>query len=203
MFECIKIAHVFLGTLEAFERLFQGEIRDQVDGYVRKAVGGRDPQELNRLRTLALAVVNLTNVNLVTPTDEDQAYFAAFDEDAHIRQRQDLITKACETLYNVQVADIQDEDTRRQNILNMILFLLTSLTLVSVTADAYNFVREQQDLLGDISARLRLLIEFVMTIGLLATLMIFFTRPRKRRQRAKALRSTTRLDEPHNAWWQL
>lgn len=190
MFECIKIAHVFHGTLEAFERLFQGEIREQVDGYVRKTVGGRDPQELNRLRTLALAVVNLTNFNLVTPTDEDQAYFTAFDEDAHIRQRQELITKACETLYNVQVAETKDEDTRRQNLLNAILFLLTSLTLVSVTADAYNFVREQQDLVGDISSRLRLLVEFVLAIALLATLIIFFSRPRKRRSRKK--RASTR-----------
>jgi hypothetical protein len=64
MLTCIEIAHVFLGTCEAYTRLFQDEIQQQVGGYVDEAVAGRDPEELNRLRTLALAVVNLTQLLL-------------------------------------------------------------------------------------------------------------------------------------------
>jgi hypothetical protein len=185
MFECIKIAHVFLGTLEGFERLFQDEIRDQVDGYIRHEAGGRDPQELNRLRTLALAVVNLTNFNLVTPTDEDHAYFIRFDEGAHIDQRKELIINACETLYNVQVAETQDESARRQNVLNTIVFLLATLTLVSVSADAYNFVKEDTRIFEDIFTRLQLLLEFILALALLAAFAIFLSRPRRRKLRRK------------------
>jgi uncharacterized membrane protein HdeD (DUF308 family) len=181
MFECIKIAHVFLGTLEAFERLFLDEIRDQVDGYVRGTIGGRDPSELNRLRTLALAVVNLTNFNLVTPTDEDQAYFRHFDQDAHINRRQDLITEACETVYNVQTAEIQEESSERQNLLSAILFVLASLTVVSVSADAYNFVRESGTIIDDMFTRTRLLVEFVMAVAILAMLAVIISRSGKHR----------------------
>jgi hypothetical protein len=77
---CIQLAHVFVGTCDAFERLFLGEIDQQVDGYVRRRPGGRSPQELNRLRTLALAVVNLTNFTLVTEAKDDQDYFTRFAE---------------------------------------------------------------------------------------------------------------------------
>jgi hypothetical protein len=51
--ECIRIAHVALGTCEAFQRLFQDEINTQVESLLKKRHAGRDSQDLNRLRTLA------------------------------------------------------------------------------------------------------------------------------------------------------
>jgi hypothetical protein len=66
MLLCIQIAHVFFGTLEAFRRLFLSEIAEQVGGYVRKYSGGREPQELNRLRTLALIRERLDRVLILS-----------------------------------------------------------------------------------------------------------------------------------------
>lgn len=182
---CIQIAHVFLGTCEAFERLFLNEIQEQADGYIRKTPGGRDPQELNRLRTLALAVVTLTNFNLVTPTDEDHVYFRLFDNNARIEARHELIQNQCDLLYNVQVAEMQIEENKRQSLLNKIVLLLTSLTLISVTSDAYNFIRDQEHLIGDRFARFRLLLEILLVISVLFMAVLYFMRPHKKNRRRK------------------
>lgn len=185
MLTCVEIAHVFLGTCEAYTRLFQDEIQQQVGGYVDEAVAGRDPEELNRLRTLALAVVNLTQFNLVAQAEEDRAYFNRFAAASNIDMHHKLIQDACEMLHNVQVAERQHQDTRRQNLLNSIVLLLTSLTLVSVTADAYNFVREEQPLIADRLSRVQVLAEFVLALALLIIFVIYVSRPKHKRQRRK------------------
>jgi hypothetical protein len=180
---CIEIAHVFLGVCEAFTRLFQDEIQRQVGGYVSGTAAGRDPAELNRLRTLALAVVNLTQFDGVTQTGEDRNYFAKFDAVAGIERHHRLIQDACEMLHNVQVAERQHEDTKRQNMLNAIVLLLTSLTVVSVMVDAYNFIREDQPLITHRLLRFELLAEIVLGIGLLIISALFLTRAKRRRRR--------------------
>jgi hypothetical protein len=189
MLTCIEIAHVFLGTCEAYTRLFQDEIQQQVGGYVDEAVGGRDPEELNRLRTLALAVVNLTQFNLVAQAEEDRTYFSRFAAASNIDMHHKLIQDAGEMLHNVQVAERQHQDTRRQNLLNSIVLLLTSLTLVSVTVDAYNFVRDEQPLIADRLARAQVLAEFVLALALLIAFVIYLGRPRHKQQRRKPRRT--------------
>jgi hypothetical protein len=186
MLACVEIAHVFLGTCEAYTRLFQDEIQHQVGGYVDQASGGRDPEELNRLRTLALAVVNLTQFTLVAQAEEDRAYFARFAALSNIEMHHKLIQDAGEMLHNVQVAERQHQETRRQNLLNSIVLLLTSLTLVSVTVDAYNFVREEQPLIADRIARAEALAEFVLAIALLIGVVFYLGRPRRRKRRRRA-----------------
>jgi hypothetical protein len=190
MLTCIQIAHVFLGTCEAYTRLFQDEIQQQVGGYVDEAVAGRDPEELNRLRTLALAVVNLTQFNLVAQAEEDRAYFTRFAAASNIDMHHKLIQDACEMLHNVQVAERQHQDTKRQNLLNSIVLLLTSLTLVSVTVDAYNFVREEQPLIADRISRAQVLTEFVLALGLLISFVIYLSRPTHKQQRRKPRRTS-------------
>ena len=115
-------------------------MHQQVAGYVSGTALGRGPEELNRLRTLALAVVNVTQFNLVAQADEDRAYFAKFAAASDIDTHHRLIQDACELLHNVQLAQRQHEDARRQKLLNAVVLLLTSLTLVSVTVDGYSFI---------------------------------------------------------------
>jgi hypothetical protein len=178
----IRVAHVFLGTTEAFTRLFVNEIHEQVGGYVAKKPAGRSPQELNRLRTLALAVVNLTDFDQVVPTSEDQAYFSAFKLHADIEDKHKAIQDATEVLYNVQVAETQGEESKRQRMLNVIVLLLTSLTIISVTADAYDFIRAEDFPIDRRVERMRLLIQFVIGLVVLVALAILATRaPRRRR----------------------
>lgn len=183
MLRCIQIAHVFLGTCEAFVRLFQEEIQQQVGAHADEAVTGRDPEELNRLRTLALAVVNLTQFNLVAQAEEDRTYFGKFAAVSGMQVHHRLIQDACEILHNVQVAQRQQQEARRQNLLGSVLLLLTSLTLVSVTVDAYSFIRDDQPLITDRLSRAQVLAAFVLTLGLLIGIVMKATRPKRRRRR--------------------
>jgi hypothetical protein len=180
---CIRVAHVFLGTCEAFTRLFETEMHKQVGGYVEKKRAGRTAEELNRLRTLALAVVNLTDFDRVIPTEEDQAYFRKFNRNADIDGKHQMIQHATEVLYNVQVAETQDKDSRRQWILSIIVGLLTSLTLISVTADAYDFISDDQSLIErQVYRVLFVSIEFTLILAILIILVILATRSRRRRR---------------------
>jgi hypothetical protein len=179
---CIRVAHVFLATCDAFMRLFETEMHDQVGGYAARQVAGRTPEELNRLRTLALAVVNLTSFDRVSPTEEDQAYFRRFERNADITGKQRMIQHATELLYNVQVAATQEKDSRRQWILSIIVGLLTSLTLISVTADAYNFIREDESLIERQIYRVVLVgVEFLLILAILVALLFLTVRSARQR----------------------
>jgi hypothetical protein len=179
----IRVAHVFLGTCAAFTRLCSNEIREQVGGYVNDTAAGRTPQALNRLRTLALAVVNLTDFDQVAEADEDRAYFSRFSSDAGIEPKQRTIQQATETLYNVQVAELQRDDARRQWTLSVIVGLLTSLTLISVSADAYNFLRQDDPLIQSQTQRgVVLIVEVLLIVVILGAFVTLAIRaPRRRR----------------------
>jgi hypothetical protein len=181
MLACIEIAHTFLGACEAFTGLFNAEMHAQVGGYARATLGGRRSQDLNRLRTLALALVSLTNFDLVTPTEEDQQYFRLFEKAANIGKKQSFIQEACEILYNVQETEFQRQQDRRDRILAYFLAGLTSLTLVSVMADSYNFIGGQNTtLISSRSERLELLV----AVGILGILLILLLiRPSFRRRK--------------------
>jgi len=148
-------------------------------------LAGRDPEELNRLRTLALAVVNLSQFNLVVHTAEDRAYFARFAAASGIDGYHRLIQDACEILHNVQVSQRQHQENRRQTLLGSVVLLLTSLTLVSATVDGYNFIREDRPLIGQPAERALLLAGFVLALALLASFVMYVTKPRRRRRRVK------------------
>lgn len=139
MLQCIQIAHVFLGTCEAFEKLFLQETLQQVEGYV-KGTYGRNSTELNRLRTLALAVISLTQYAGVAAADEDQRYFESWEEHAKLSERHHKIQQQCELLYNVQVAETQAEEEKRDRLLNRVVLFLTAFTFISVLVDSYDFI---------------------------------------------------------------
>ena len=183
MLACIQIAQVHLGTCIAFEQLFRGEIDEQVGGYLRKTQGGRDPEDLNRLRNLALAVVSLTESSAVSETEEDRKYFAAFEQAAIIDKKREFISTAADMVYSVADAETQRVNTRRQNLFSAIVLLLTSLTLLSVSADVYDFVRAEQSLVEERGERVRLLAEFVLALCLLvAVLWYIVIAPRRIRR---------------------
>jgi hypothetical protein len=182
MLACIEVAHSFLGACDAFRELFRAEMRAQIDGYVKAVRGGRESQDLNRLRTLALALVSLTNFDLVTASAEDQKYFKLFEQAADIEQRKTFIQEACEILYNVQEAELQWQQDRRDRILAYFLAGLTSLTLISVVADAYNFIGGQNaTLIANRGERLELLTA-VALLGVALVLMLIRPSWRRRKQ---------------------
>jgi len=181
MLACIEIAHSFLGACVAFTGLFDAEMHAQVGGYERATLGGRRSQDLNRLRTLALALVSLTNFDLVTPSEEDQQYFRLFEKVASIGKKHGFIQEACEILYNVQEAEFQWQQDRRDRILAYFLAGLTSLTLISVMAESYNFIGGQNAAL--ISSRGERL-ELLVAVGALGIVLVgLLTRPSFRRRK--------------------
>jgi hypothetical protein len=170
--ECIKIAHSFLGTCEAFEKLFRNEIFSQVSNYVQATGRVRSSRDLNRLRTLALAIVSLTDFTRVAPSAEDQKYFSFFEQYAQINQLQQTILNRCDVLFNVQQAETESEEKDREKRLQNILFLLTGITFVSVLSDSYNFVRQgEQHLIPQILMRLEVLLSIVILIILILLLL--------------------------------
>jgi hypothetical protein len=184
MVECVRIAQLFYGTCEAFERLFVGEIDEQVDGYLRHTAAGRPPDELNRLRNLALAIVSLTRFANVTETQEDQRYFAWFEGESKLQSKRDFIRDAADMLYNVSDAETQSTRSRREIALNAIVLLLTSATLLSVSADLYDFVRAEEPLIGARVDRLEVVLESLIVLALIATVTTYvLLRPHPLRRR--------------------
>jgi hypothetical protein len=102
--DCMQIAHSFLGTCQAFQTLVANEIVAQTGSYVKGKPVGRDPKELNRLRTLALAVVSLTDYSLLTNSEEDRAFFQCYAQYARMESRQKVIEERCGNLLGVVVA---------------------------------------------------------------------------------------------------
>jgi hypothetical protein len=168
MLYCIQIAHSYLGTCVAFEDLFFHETLRQADGYVKGIPGGRDPRELNRLRTLALAVVSLTSYAAITATEEDQSYFDCYERHAKIRERHQIIQDRCEILLNVQVAETQSEEAKRQQLLNGVVLFLTAFTFLSVFADSYTFLQEGEHWLPHLLHR-------VVVLGSVLVLLVWAT----------------------------
>jgi hypothetical protein len=182
----IKIAHVFLAACDAYLALFQDEMNAQVDYYVTERGGGRGPEELNKLRTIALALVNLTNFSRVTQAKEDRSYFSRFAEDAHLSETQRLLTQSGDVLFNVQDAEADQDKTKRDTVLNAVVIFLASLTLISVSADAYNFIRDEEAIFGQRLLRVQLFIQFLIALTLIVTIFVWFLgRPRRRRRRRR------------------
>jgi hypothetical protein len=179
--ECFRIAHVSVGICEALLRMFEDEIARQVESLIVGPHAGRDAEALNKLRALALAVVSMTNLGRVTQSDEDRRYFEAFTTSAQMEYTQQRLTESVEVLYSVQEAEVQHDQTRRESLLNGVVILLASLTLVSVSVDAYNYLGTQEDpLIQQQLRRVQLLLGFVGVLTLLAASFVWTVILRRR-----------------------
>jgi hypothetical protein len=182
MTECIQIAHVFLGTCQAFETLFLRETVQQGDSYVKGKPKGRKWKELNRLRTLALAVVGLTSYGPITMADEDQAYFRCWEQHARIESRQRRIQEQCELLYNVQAAEADAEVANREWFLNRVILLLTVLTFITVITESYGFVHYEGGWLGFWPHRLEILAVSLMALAMIVAVLLRYMTSMNRRR---------------------
>lgn len=186
---CIRIAHVFLGTCEAFERLFFTQTLRQAESFLQGGTADLSVKDLNRLRTLALAVVSLTRFASVTATAEDQAYFEHFERHAHIEARHAQIQNRCEILHNVQLAETQAAEaeraaieTQQQRRLGLIVLILTGLTFLSILADSYSFIRgEEKQLIPDMLSRGTVVAALASGIVLVLLAIYYLFQPRRQR----------------------
>jgi hypothetical protein len=143
MLMCIQIAHTFQAAGEAFNNLFVHETRVDAEGFIRGEAAGLDYIQLNRLRTLALAVIGLTKFKGVTQTEEDQAYFAAYDRYAELDELHSRILDNSEVLATVQKGESELEQERRDDWLNTAVIFLTGFTMLTVLKDIYEFLKSE------------------------------------------------------------
>jgi hypothetical protein len=149
MLMCIQIAHTFQAAVEAFNNLFLWETRVQAEGFIRGEAGGLDYIQLNRLRTLALAVVSLTSFESVTQTEEDQAYFRAYDRKAQLDKLRSNIRSNSEILSTVQRGESELEQERRDDWFNTLILFLTGFTMLTVLKDIYEFLKSEDTGIGE------------------------------------------------------
>jgi hypothetical protein len=148
MLMCIQIAHTFQAAGEAFNNLFVHETRVDAEGFIRGEAGGLDYIQLNRLRTLALAVIGLTKFKGVTQTEEDQAYFTAYDRNAQLDELHARILANGEVLATVQKGEAELEQERRDDWLNTAVIFLTGFTMLTVLKDIYEFLKSEDTGVG-------------------------------------------------------
>ena len=172
MRQCIRIAHLLQGTCEAFLRIFEEEIASQVGSYVGTTHTSRSLADLNRLRIVAMAIVALTRVDRVAQSEEDRTYLSRYSDYANLAETRSILGESIEVLYQVQAAEVQEERARKESVLNLVVVFIALLTLISVTSDAYNFVRDQQAIVSSLAQRIQLLATFLLTLSLLALVLL-------------------------------
>jgi hypothetical protein len=182
MVECIQVAHVFLGTCEAFEKLFLLETIRQIDSYVKGRPIGRKWKDLNRLRTLALAVVSLTSYGPVAVADEDQAFFRCWEKYARIEIRQRRIQKQCDLLYNVEADEAQAEERKREWVLSRVILFLTALTFITVVTDSFGFVHHEEGWLASWPHRLAILGGILAALAVVLMVLLHYMGKMSRRE---------------------
>lgn len=182
MLLCIQIAHALHGACDAFERLFRHEAIRQAEGYIKGEPGGLNHVELNRLRTLALAVVSLTSFAPVAVAEEDRRYFALYDARAKTAELHKVILERAEILLNVQQAEAAEEESGRQTFLGGVALLLTGFTMISVLADTWDFAKDADEWPAVRADRLAVL---ALTVLLLVVVFASIWRRAKRRSAAR------------------
>jgi len=166
MTACHHIARVMRSAVGAFGHLLDQESERQATSFSSPGVSTRTPFELNGLRALALSVVSHTSSQAVTSVSEDRRFLDSYAAEAGTDEARRHVSTACEVVYSVQSAETQERLEQRQGLLNGVVLILTAVTLFSVSADAYDFVRNEQSLVGGTGLRAVLLLNFAVTLAL-------------------------------------
>jgi hypothetical protein len=110
--------------------------------------------------------MRLGDFDSITTAVEDQAFFRLYSRDSGYAESRRILSEFIELLgflHNVQDAEAQEVRARREGWLNRSLIVLAFLTLVSVTADAYNFVRDQENIIPSRDQRVQVLIGLLLS----------------------------------------
>lgn len=162
--DCLQTALVFLGTREAFERLFETEALQQAKVFILGMQPNRTERELNRLRVLALGMLDRTRYLSVSASDEVQKCFQKFESHAKLNEIGEHIESRCQILHDIRVDETLAKEQSRGRFLNLIVLILSGLTILSVASDGYNFIRNQEDLIPILLTRLGVLLAFSIAI---------------------------------------
>ena len=168
---CMQIAQSFQGACQACDKLVSKEIRSETAAYLKGNVVGRDPKDMNRLRTLALTIVNLSDFRLVTEAQEDLKFYECFDKHAFLADRRENIRKQCGELFGTV---LEAKRLAQEERLNMIIVSLTSLTALSVFVDAQGFLSASGPLLPALGERWLVFGLAVAAVACIAAVVVRF-----------------------------
>jgi hypothetical protein len=135
IFYLLKMAQVFYGICDGFERLFAHHISESVRQNLTDSSTQYDAVSLNRLRTIAHTVAEFTRFRALTQNISDLLLLNKFDELGNFSAKNEHLTEVCEIFTNIQNEVIEQKQARRDKRLNVYAMALTALTVVSVTAD--------------------------------------------------------------------
>jgi hypothetical protein len=134
----LRIAHVFFGICDAFERLFTYHISESVRHSLLKTQTYYDSLSLNQLRTIGHTVSVFTRFNSLTQNSSDLKLLNAFDNLGRFSLKQEQMTSACEIFTSLQNEILDKKQSLRDKRINTYAMALTALTIISVTADMIN-----------------------------------------------------------------
>lgn len=168
----VEIGLVFLAVAEAMDRLTQHELAQQVDGHLRNSSATRSVRESNRLRTFVTAIASQCEYLAVAPAESYQRYFTQFERHAGLRVRLDQVRQRCEVLYSIQVEEVRASESERQDRLNLFVLTLTAITVASVVADVYGYIRGDVHLLPAATTRIAVLVSVLLLVVLTLRLQV-------------------------------
>lgn len=164
----LKMAQVYYGICDGFERLFSYHISQSVRENLSGDASLYDAGSLNRLRTIAHTVAEYTRFGALTQNISDLKLLNTFDQLGGLSQKIEHMASACEIFTNIQNEVLEQKQATRDKRLNVYAMALTALTIVSVLADMMSINEAIQ---GD---RWTLLIKLAAILGLLI-LVIYMT----------------------------
>jgi hypothetical protein len=131
----LKMAQVYYGICDGFERLFAHHISESVRQNLTGSPTVYDAISLNRLRTIAHTVAEYTRFRALTQNISDLKLLGHFDQLGDFSAKIDHLVAVCEIFTNIQNEFLQQKQARRDKRLNIYAMALTALTIVSVAAD--------------------------------------------------------------------
>jgi hypothetical protein len=131
----LKMAQVYYGICDGFERLFAHHISESVRQNLTDSASAYDAVSLNRLRTIAHTVAEFTRFRALTQNSSDFKLLSEFDRLGDFSSKIDHLVSVCEIFTNIQNEIIEQKQSKRDKRLNVYAMALTALTIVSVTAD--------------------------------------------------------------------
>jgi hypothetical protein len=135
----IGLYSLFFGLIDSHQKLLAHRVSKYInDGTTDASASVRSPSAIIKLRTLSQVFISYTNVSTLTQNQEITELFSILDREGKLPQRHENIQVTVEILISIQNQVEDAENARQEKKVNTFISVITSLTFVSVVADALN-----------------------------------------------------------------
>jgi hypothetical protein len=145
----LQIMFIYQSINKSFELLLSRHLKKSVINNFTETNSSYSSKTLNKLRTLILTVVQLTDIINTSINIVDMEMYEAHDKFFKLDKRHQNLIDSCEIFVNIQSELNRNEEEKQNNRLNSIIFLLSSLTFISVISDIISNVDFLNTILPD------------------------------------------------------